>query len=127
MKINRIITLLVCLISVSIIPSCPGQEKYGQSFEPKNIVPIASIVNGDSSQIGKTVEVQGRITRVCATMQCWFFMVDKSGPPLFIDLELNQRFTADVSKGDEVIVMGRIKKMKNSNKLAISADGIIIK
>jgi uncharacterized protein YdeI (BOF family) len=43
------------------------------------VVPIASIVGAPETYVGKTVTVEGRITKECPSSGCWWYVKDASG------------------------------------------------
>lgn len=126
--IKNIILTLIISVTFLALSNCSGEKNFGETFQPGKITPISEIDNRGEEYIGKTIQMEGKITKVCTTMKCWFYMKDKENRSVYVDLDMNSKFSADISNGDTVIVKGKIRRTQpNSPKLALMADGIMIK
>lgn len=126
--LNKINQLIIVSVFALTLFSCSGQKTYGEVFQPGKVVPISEIDNKGQDYIGKNIQMEGEVTKVCTTMKCWFYMKDSNNKFVYVDLEMNNKFAADISSGDTVIVKGTIKPSQpNSPKLSLFADGIIVK
>lgn len=126
--LNQKINYIVISIFILILSACSGEKQFGETFTPGAITPIAVIDSEGEKYIGKSIQMEGEITKVCTTMKCWFYMKDAKNKQVHVDLEMNKHFAADISSGDQVIVKGTIQRSQpNSPKLSLIAHGIIVK
>lgn len=129
-KINQILTVLALLVGIIIISACSESvgKKYGKEFTPDSPMELKQVFQNKDQLLGKTIQVQGKVNRVCQTIGCWFFIQDKSTPqPIFIDIERNRHFSAKVSINDNIVVLGELKQDKRMPQPIIIARGVIVK
>lgn len=53
-----------------------AETRLGRPFTLPGAVPVAAILENPEKYVGRTVQVQGRITEVCRMMGCWMELVD---------------------------------------------------
>ena len=73
--------LLAGLLLMMALAAGVGADQgktYGTGVTLKSAVPVASLLGGPASYVGKTVRVDGVVTKVCQAMGCWLEIADQA-------------------------------------------------
>lgn len=71
MKFFRVGSILIAVVvSVSLLVAS-GPKKYGKDLTLKEPTKVADILASPEKYQGKLVQVEGKVTDVCAKMGCW--------------------------------------------------------
>jgi len=62
--------VLACVVSVSLL-AASGPKKYGKDLTLKEPTKVADILANPEKYQGKLVQIEGKVTDVCAKMGCW--------------------------------------------------------
>jgi len=62
--------VLACVVSVSLLVAS-GPKKYGKDLTLKEPTKVADILANPEKYQGKLVQIEGKVTDVCAKMGCW--------------------------------------------------------
>ena len=123
MKISSVLIFLTLLVIGAVFAvSCGPAERFGASKLDKDVVTIGSILRAPAEYDGKTVKVEGRITRECPT-GCWFDLEDDSGV-IYVDLNPSA-FAIPQKVGGKAAAQGKVK-VKNGIA-TIVGEGVEIK
>ncbi len=63
-----------------------GGEHFGPEFKGVKLVPLEVAVTPSEDIQKEIIAVEGTITRQCPTSGCWFFITDKKGSQIRIEL-----------------------------------------
>jgi len=66
---------------------CAAEVKLGKPLTEKTSIPVAALVAHADDYVGKTVQVQGKITAVCQMMGCWMELTNDAGQRVRIKVE----------------------------------------
>ena len=123
MRIFRgsILLVLAAVIIISIA-GCGRVAEYGEGKFGEQTISISSILASPDDFDGKTVKIEGRITRECPT-GCWFDLEDETGE-IYVDLNPSG-FAIPQKVGNKATTQGRVK-IKNGIATIIG-EGVKIK
>ena len=123
-KINNV-SLILSLLALTIALFGCGrkeQEKYGQKISNYAATDIGEILKNAEDFNGKTVTVQGEISRECPA-GCWFNLKESSAE-IYVDLNPSA-FAIPQKVGKNVTVEGKVSI--SNNQTMIVGTGVEIK
>lgn len=94
---------LLLFLFFFLLTSCTT-ERYGAGIDKNAPKVLVKDVILNPAYLGKTVNLEGKITTQCASSGCWFFLRDDSGQ-IFVDLSKND-FSLPPRQGKKAKVTG---------------------
>lgn len=85
-KVTRSILMLA---SAAAVVACAAETKLGKALTLTESVPVARMLEISASQVGKTVQVKGKVTEVCEAMGCWMALADAQDGAKIIRIKVN--------------------------------------
>lgn len=114
MKINR---ALFSVVPLALLFAAP--KDLGKPLTLKTAVPVAQLMAAPDAHIGKTVQVQGKVTEVCTMMGCWMNLVDGE-KSVRIKVNDGEIVFPKEAIGKPAIAEGTLKKMSLTKEQAIA-------
>ena len=119
---SELVALAVVSLLIATLAGCGGGEKYGAEITTNETTKVGDILARPDEFDGKTVRIQGEITRECPT-GCWLDVKDDTGAA-YVDLGPSG-FAIPQEVGSQVTVEGRVFKRKE--RTIIVGKGVEIK
>jgi len=122
--INDILLVLSILSLMLALSGCGRKEteRYGQEISDHTLTRVDAILKEASNFDGKTVTLEGTITRECPT-GCWFNLKDQAAE-IYVDLNPSA-FAIPQKTGKKVVVEGKVSV--RNNQPIIIGTGVEIK
>ena len=120
MKI-RSYAVIVTLAVFALALSLNAKTNLGKPLTSSEITPIATIVDSPEGYVGKTLQVEGKITEVCEKMGCWMKLVDTaSGKSIRIKVKDGEIVFPTEAIGKKALAEGKLQKLELSQDDAIA-------
>ncbi len=101
-----------------------GSTTYGAGVDTMQTVSISELVADPESFEGKTVQVEGMVTDVCAKRGCWFEMAGKApGEKARFKVQDGEMVFPMSSKGKTAVAQGKIVTQKLSLEETRAMEG----
>jgi hypothetical protein len=111
-------TLTAILVAASLL--CAAEVKLGKPLTAKSPMPLATLVTHADEYVGKTVQVQGKITAVCQMMGCWMELANDAGQRVRIKVEDGVLVFPKDSAGKMAVAEGKFTKTELTREQAIA-------
>ncbi|MBM64756.1 MAG: hypothetical protein CMH55_00815 [Myxococcales bacterium] len=121
-------SLTLCLATQAAADSVAGSKSYGKPFAVKNPISLAELNKNLDQYLGKTLQLQATVGRVCKKKGCWISITDE-GEGL---RNVRVRF-ADYSYfvpgytqvGKRITIVGKvvIKELSEAEQKHLKSDG----
>jgi RecJ-like exonuclease len=79
------LAITVVLTGLALAGCSKKTEQYGEKLSLTEVTPVSDILSNPASFEGRTVRIEGEITRECPT-GCWFDLTDTSAA-IYVDIE----------------------------------------
>ena len=93
----------------------------GKPLTLANPVTLATLYAAPAAQVGKTVQVSGKVTEVCEMMGCWMNLTDAEGHLLRIKVNDGDIVFPKDSIGKNAIAEGTLEKLEQTKEQVIAA------
>lgn len=93
----------------------------GKALTLDKPVTLATLYADPASQVGKTVQVSGKVSEVCEMMGCWMDLNDSEGHLLRIKVDDGVIVFPKDSVGKPAIVEGKLEKIEQTKEQVIAA------
>ena len=110
--------VLVVLAAASLL--CAAEVKLGKPLTMKSPIPVATLVTHADDYVGKTVQVQGKVTAVCEMMGCWMELSGDAGQRVRIKVDDGVIVFPKDSPGKVAIAEGKFTKTELTHEQAIA-------
>jgi hypothetical protein len=97
-----------------------AEIKLGQPLTVKEPMPLATLTSHADDYVGKTVQVQGKITAVCQMMGCWMELADDAGHHVHIKVEDSVIVFPKDAAGKVAVAEGRFTRTELTREQAIA-------
>jgi hypothetical protein len=111
--------VLAVLAAASLL--CAAEIKLGKPLAAKSPIPLATLMAHADDYVGKTVQVQGKITAVCQMMGCWMELTNEAGQMVRIKVEDGVIVFPKDSAGKMAIAEGKFTKTVLTREQAVAA------
>ena len=72
--------LVAAAVGISVPAAAADDGKtYGDGVRLKQAVAVAALLDAPASHVGKTVRIDGIVSKVCQSMGCWMEIADAAG------------------------------------------------
>ena len=80
------------ILLAAVLTGCStAPVRLGEVVPNASETTVSAIVSQPRSVRGKPVAVEGRLSRVCRHVGCWFYLAD-GGAEVYVDLDAGRRF-----------------------------------
>lgn len=110
--------ILVLLATLGILFA--GEKNLGQPLTLNKTTPIASLMAAPDQYVGKTVQVKGKVSEVCAKMGCWMNLKDGESMVRIKVKDGEIVFPKDAI-GKLALAEGTLKKIEMTKEQAVAA------
>jgi hypothetical protein len=118
---TRTHSITVTIVVLALALSLNAKTNLGQPLTVPEATPIATIVDFPDKYVGRTLQVEGRITEVCEQMGCWMKLVDPaSGKSLRIKVKDGEIVFPAEAIGKKALAEGKLQKLELSKDDAIA-------
>jgi hypothetical protein len=100
--------VIAALLVALCLPAAAGDKAYGAALTLTDTTPIADILDHPGKYKGKTVQVQGTISEMCAHKGCWLRVKDADGKVLLAKSSGDRITVPTDSTGKTVTVEGTV-------------------
>lgn len=110
MQMLRRILIMSCLVLLPALVVAGGLEKYGEELtEGLEPTPISEILADPDAWAGKKVQIQGKISGVCAHQGCWIDISSPEDATLRVKVDDGVIVFPQESVGREAIAEGEVE------------------
>jgi hypothetical protein len=100
---------LTLAVGMTLSGCRPAVQRLGEFPSGVAVTTISEIRSGPGSFDGKLVRIDGRLTRVCQHVGCWFYITDERSE-IYVDLQNGLRFVVPTrSAGRRAQVVGTVR------------------
>ena len=100
-----------------------AEEKLGAPLVLKEQTPIQALLNKPAQFVGRTVQVQGKVTDVCQKMGCWMMLTDTaSGAAIRIKVKDGEIVFPKESVGKSAVAEGSFTQTKLTRQQAVERE-----
>ncbi|MCU0228630.1 MAG: DUF4920 domain-containing protein [Bryobacterales bacterium] len=118
---SRFFAIASCL-AVLALGLAAATLNLGAPLKVKEATPIATLMQSPANYVGKTVQVQGRITEVCQKEGCWMLLVDDaSGKSVRIKVKDGEIVFPKDGNGRKAVAEGVFTKTERTLEQTIAA------
>jgi len=118
---TRIHAITVTLVVLALALSLNAKTNLGQPLTVSEATPIPTILDSPDAFVGKTLQVEGKITAVCEQMGCWMNLVDTaSGKSLRIKVKDGAIIFPVEAIGRKALAEGKLERLELSKDDAIA-------
>ena len=118
---NKVVALVLLSSLAALLYGCGGGEKFGEEITVDETTRVGDILARPDEFDGKTVKIEGEITRECPT-GCWLDVKDETGAA-YVDLGPSG-FAIPQKVGSKVTVEGKV--LKRQERTMIIGKGVEI-
>ena len=98
-----------------------GEIKLGAPLTLNSQTSIAELAAGSAGYVGKTVQVNGKVTEVCEHMGCWMMLVDTAGSArIRIKVKDGEIVFPKTAIGKLALAEGKFSKIEMTREQAIA-------
>jgi hypothetical protein len=113
------LTILLTMLATAL--AFGAEMKLGKPLTLKEAMSVDALLAAPEKHLGKTVQVEGRITEVCQMMGCWMAIVDPAtGKSVRIKVNDGEIEFPKDGKGRRAIAEGTLMKLEMSKERAIA-------
>lgn len=110
--------VLLALLLTGLLQA--SELKLGKPFKQTRVLSLTELVAKPDTYVGKTVQVQGKITEVCQAMGCWVMITDGKTATMRIQMEEGKVSFPKDAAGKPVVAEGKLSKHSLTKEQAIS-------
>jgi hypothetical protein len=112
----------ILLIAATALCLYAADSKIGKPFTQKTPITVDALYSKPDGLVGKTVQVKGKVTEVCAAMGCWMNLAGDSGKTLRIQVGHDGAIVfPKEGVGKMAIAEGKLEKVELTHEEAIAA------
>jgi hypothetical protein len=111
--------IVLCVLAAASL-LCAAEIKLGKPLSAKATIPLATLVAHPDDYVGKTVQVQGKITAVCQMMGCWMELTNDAGQRVKISVEDGVIVFPKDSAGKIAVAEGKFTKTELTREQAVA-------
>lgn len=99
-----------------------ADSKLGKPLTQKTPITVDALYAKPDGLVGKTVQVKGKITEVCAAMGCWMNLVGESGKTIRIQVGHDGAIVfPKEGVGKMALAEGKLEKIELTHEEAVAA------
>ncbi len=107
------------IVFFALAAALASGQKLGKPLTLKEPVTLAALLANPDASVGKTVQVQGKVTEVCEMMGCWMNLTDADGHLLRIKVEDGDIVFPKAAIGKQAVAEGVLQKEEMSKEKLI--------
>ena len=111
---------LVFLVLATLGIMSAAELKLGKPLTVKEPMQLSALITHADDYVGKTVQVQGKITAVCQMMGCWMELTNDAGQHVRIMVEDGDIVFPKDSPGKTAIAEGKFTKNELTREQAVA-------
>jgi hypothetical protein len=111
---------ILCAVLVASCTLSAAELKLGKPLTAKSPMPLATLVSHADDYVGKTVQVQGKITAVCQMMGCWMELTNDAGQRVRIKVEDGEIVFPKDSSGKIAVAEGKFTRTELTREQAVA-------
>ena len=111
---------IVFAVLVAAATLSGAEVKLGKPLTAKSPIPLATLVAHADDYVGKTVQVQGKITAVCQMMGCWMELADDAGQKVRIKVDDGVIVFPKDAAGKVAVAEGKFTKTELTREQAVA-------